>query len=91
MAQYIFNIVEEGKAPDTIGTEYPSAEVARMEAVRFAGELLKLEPERLWKGAELRIEATDEAGLLMFTIVIVGVDSPSLPKAAADPPIQQVD
>ena len=52
MARYFFNIVEDGHKVDAIGADYLDAEIARMEAVRFAGEMLKSEPERIWKGAE---------------------------------------
>ena len=80
MARYFFNIVEDGHKVDAIGADYLDAEIARMEAVRFAGEMLRSEPERIWKGAELRIEATDTWGTVLFTIVISGVDAEALAK-----------
>jgi len=78
MARYFFKVVEDGHKVDQIGTEFPSAEVARMEAVRFAADLLKDEPERVWKGAELRIEATDQWETVLFTLIIAGVDAEAL-------------
>jgi len=78
MARYYFNIVEDDHRVDTIGADYLDPQIARMEAVRFAGEMLRSEPERLWKGAEFRIEATDEWGTVLFTILISGVDAEAL-------------
>lgn len=78
MARYFFNVVEDDHKVDSIGTDYASPEIARMEAVRFAGEMLKSEPERVWKGAELRIEATDAWGTILFTLLIAGVDAEAL-------------
>ena len=78
MARYYFNIVEDDHKVDAIGADYLDPEIARMEAVRFAGEILRSEPERLWKGTELRIEATDEWGTVLFTILISGVDADAL-------------
>ena len=80
MARYFFNIVEDGHKVDAIGADYLDPEIARMEAVRFAGEILRSEPERVWKGAELRVEATDAWGTVLFTIVITGVDAEALAK-----------
>lgn len=78
MARYFFHIVEDGDKVDAVGADYPSAEVARMEAVRFAGRVLENEPERVWKGAELRVEATDIWDTVLFTIIITGVDTEAL-------------
>lgn len=75
MARYFFNIFEDGHKVDSVGGEYPDAEVARMQAVRFAADMLKNEPERVWRGAELRVEAADQWGTTLFTIIISGVDA----------------
>jgi hypothetical protein len=78
MAHYFFNVVEDGHKVDTIGADYADPQIARMEAVCFAAQLLKKEPERVWKGAELRIEATDAWGTILFTLLISGVDAEAL-------------
>lgn len=78
MARYFFDVVEDGHKVDVIGADYATPEIARTEAVCFAAEILKNEPERVWKGAELRIEATDEWGTVLFTVIIVGVDAEAL-------------
>jgi len=75
MAHYFFNVVEDDHKIDTVGADYADPETARTEAVCFAAKLLKTEPERVWKGAELRIEATDAWGTVLFTLLISGVDA----------------
>lgn len=78
MPRYFFNIVEDGHKVDSVGTDYPNPQIARMEAVRFVGQLLSDEPERVWKGAEMRVEATDSWGTTLFTLIIAGVDAEAL-------------
>ena len=78
MARYFFNVVEDGHKVDSRGSDFDDPHIARMEAVRFAADLLKAEPERAWKGAELRIEATDAWGTVLFTLLISGVDAEAL-------------
>ena len=78
MARYFFNVVEDGHKVDTIGADYPDPEIARCEAVRFAAQVLKDEPERVWRGTEIRIEATDTWGTILFTLLIAGVDAEAL-------------
>ena len=78
MACYFFNIVEDGHKVDTIGADYPDPHIARMQAVRFAADVLKSEPERVWKGTEIRIEATDTWGTILFTLLISAVDAEAL-------------
>jgi hypothetical protein len=41
MAHYFFNVVEDGHKVDTIGADYADPQIARMEAVCFAAQLLK--------------------------------------------------
>jgi hypothetical protein len=78
MPRYFFNVIEDNHKVDVVGVDYPDAETARMEAVRFAADLLKAEPERAWKGAELRVEAKDVWETLLFTVIIAGVDAEAL-------------
>lgn len=78
MPRYFFNVVEDNHKVDVVGADFPDAETARMEAVRFAADLLKSEPGRAWKGAELRIEASDVWDTVLFTLIITGVDAEAL-------------
>jgi hypothetical protein len=75
MPRYFFNVGENNHRVDYVGVDYLDPETARMEAIRFAADLLKAQPERVWNGAELRIEASDMWDTVMLTLIIVGVDA----------------
>jgi hypothetical protein len=47
---------------------------ARLHAVRCAAEVLKAQPERVI-GHDLRVEVSTSEGLLLFTVIAIGVDS----------------
>jgi len=46
-------------------------------AAKHAGEILRDRPGVVWGGEELRVEVTDARQLLLFTLIVLGVDSPS--------------
>ena len=78
MARYHFNTLKGEVREDTVGVELPGLREARIEAVRFAAEVLKDNPMIVWDGEDFRIEVTDEQGLAQFTVIIVGVDAPAV-------------
>jgi hypothetical protein len=77
MSRYFFHIADGPREVDREGVEIPSLGAARIQAVVFAGERLKDEPEAAWNGRDWRVEATDEAGSLLFTVIVVAVDAPA--------------
>lgn len=74
MPRYYFDLSDGESKPDLTGTELDSAGAARLHAIRFAGEVLQNDPERL-EGKDLRVEARNEERLLLFTIIILAIDS----------------
>ena len=76
MIRYFFNLADGGYDPDLEGTEFPDVASARREAVRFASEVLHDRPEVVWSGRDFRVEVTDHQGTLIFTFVMLVVDSP---------------
>ena len=75
--RYFFNIVDDRYDRDEEGQELPDHDTARSVAVQYAGQLMRDRPEIVWKGQELRVEVTDKHGLLLFTLLILGVDAPA--------------
>ena len=63
--------------PDTEGTEFPDLAAARIEAIRFAAASITDNPHEVWKGHNFRIEVSDEQGMLLCTVVILGLDAPA--------------
>ena len=77
MARYYFNQINGVFNPDDEGLEYATLEQARVEAVRYAGEVLRDHPTLVWQGEDFRVEVTDKNKSVLFTIIVVGVDPPA--------------
>ena len=75
--RYFFNQAGVVYDPDYDGLELASMDEARVEAVRFASAVMKDHPTLVWHGEDFRVEVTNENRMLLFTVVVVGVDSPS--------------
>jgi hypothetical protein len=73
--RFFFNLAGAVYDPDNEGTELASMADARIEAVKFAGQFLKDQPEVVWLGDELRVEVTDSNQLILFTVIVFGVDA----------------
>ena len=78
MALYFFNVTDGVSIPDSIGVELPDLYAARLEAVRYSGELLKDHPDAFWVQHEWRIEVADRLGAILFAIHISAVEAPAL-------------
>lgn len=74
--RYYFNLAGADYDPDDVGAELSSMHEARLMAAKVAGEMLRERPGLAWTGEELRVEVTDENRLVLFTVIILGVDSP---------------
>ena len=75
--RYFFNQVNGELKLDDEGTEFSTIYEARLEAVRYAGEVMRDHPTLVWTGQDFRIEVTDDDKIVMFTVIVVGVDSPA--------------
>ena len=78
MPRYFFHTRDGRTPPDAEGSELPSLEAARVEAVRAAGEQLKWHAETFWNEGEWSLEVTDETGLTLFTLYFLAVDAPTI-------------
>lgn len=78
MPRYFFNVIDGISIPDDTGTELTDLHQARLQAVRYSGELLKDHPDAFWIQNEWRIEITDLNGLVLFAIHISAVQAPAL-------------
>ena len=73
--RFFFNLAGAVHDPDNDGIELESMAAARTMAVQAAGELIRDRPEIVWMGEEARVEVTDANRLLLFTVIVGGVDS----------------
>ena len=82
MPRYFFHTADGSRQRADEGTELRDQHAARTEAVRFAGALMADRPDMIWDGHDFRVEVTDEARHLLFTIIMLGVDAPASETAA---------
>jgi len=68
MARYFFNTVDGRRYPDEEGAELRDLAAVRAKATRLMGELLKEQPEDLWRTGRLQVEVADEAGAVVLTV-----------------------
>lgn len=83
MPRFYFNVVDHGSAPDREGMELADASVARIEAVRLAGEMLRHMGARHWDGTAWRLEVADARGAVLF---VLRVSAEEHPAPAGSPP-----
>ena len=76
MPRYHFSSVDGGRDWDPEGVDLPDQHAARAYAVRYAGELLQSEPEAVWDAGQWRVEVSDDAGTLLFTVTTTGAYGP---------------
>ena len=80
MPRYFFHRTDGGFTPDHDGTELADLDAARVEAVYFAAGSVKDHPSYVWtsyvwNGRDFRIEVADDAGQLLCTVVVLGLDA----------------
>jgi D-serine deaminase-like pyridoxal phosphate-dependent protein len=70
-----FNLAGAVYDPDLEGVEVATIDEARVLAAQNVGEVIRDRPLVVWAGEEIRLEVTDERQLVLFTIVVVGIDA----------------
>jgi hypothetical protein len=58
--------------------ELPSIAEAKCEAVRYAGRLICDHAGEFWNSSDWNMTVTDECGLTLFTLRLVGTESPAI-------------
>jgi hypothetical protein len=75
--RFFFNLAGAVYDPDNLGVELPTIQAARVLSVVHASEIIRDRPELVWSGDEVRVEVSDDRGLVLFTVMVVGVNSPA--------------
>ena len=63
---------------DNEGMEFASVQDAKAQAVVYAGRLLSEAGEKFWDRADFELTVTDEKGLILFTMRMVGTEAPAI-------------
>jgi hypothetical protein len=75
MPKYFFNSEDH---QDDEGTELDSLAVAKCQAIKMAGEIICDAADTFWDKAEWTLTVTNESGLTLFQLSIVGTDAMAL-------------
>ena len=78
MPRYFFHVHDGISILDEDGTELPDLDAARKEAVCMSGEMLRDHAERFWNGEEWNLDVADEGGIVLFTLMFMGMNSPAI-------------
>lgn len=81
MPRYYFGSVDGHREPDPEGLDLPDLDAARAMAARYTGDVLKSDPAQVWHNGQWRVEVTDDAGILLFTLLTLAIDAPALARA----------
>jgi hypothetical protein len=74
MPRYFFDIVDGDDFTDHQGSEWPDLAAARIEAVRYAAEVLKEMPERFWNTEEWVMTVRDALRRPILTLAFTAVN-----------------
>ena len=78
MPRYFFHVYDGSDFPDIQGTLLANDDAARIEAVRFSGDLLRDGAEKFWNGEEWSMRVTDDKDLTLFELMFTATCSPAL-------------
>jgi hypothetical protein len=68
MPRYFFDIVDGEDLPDVNGSEHADLVAARIESIRYSGEVLREMPERFWNAEEWTMTVSDARRVPIFTL-----------------------
>lgn len=66
----------------TCESQHDSLQDAKREAARYLGRLIYDHPEKLWEAGDSSLAVSDERGLILFTIEVLGLDAPAISVSA---------
>jgi hypothetical protein len=78
MKRYFFHTNHPATGTDIVGMEFAKLTDAKCQAARFAGQLLSNSAEHFWDDADLEMTVTDEKGLMLFALRVVGIEAPAI-------------
>ena len=77
MQRYYLDLTNSPSHEDRRGTMFDTLADARLEAVRYAGEILRSEAETLAQGHDLRVDVADGRGNILFSVCVQTIHDPA--------------
>ena len=71
MARYFFHLSGALEIRDREGSELPDLDAAKCEAVQLIAQTLCDQPRSFWDADHYRVTATDDQGLVLFTVEMI--------------------
>ena len=75
MPRYNIELRSVSHVATTLEIERDDLKGLRIEVAQFVGELLKDHAEQVWTDEDWQVEATDESGLILFTMHVFASDT----------------
>jgi hypothetical protein len=75
MSRYFFNVFDGRDLIDDVGQELSTFAEVKCVAVKYAGQLICDAAGSFWDQSDLEMHVTDEAGLVLFTLVFAGYET----------------
>ena len=75
VTQYRIELRSNSHVATTLKVDREDLTALRVEVARFVGELLKDHAAQIWTDEDWQVEATDEKGLILFTMNIFASDT----------------
>lgn len=76
MPRFFFHIEDHVHEIDEDGQELTDAAEARVQAIIFAGSLLRDDPDLVWDGRQFEVRVTDEDGRYVTAVHVSAIDAP---------------
>lgn len=78
MQRYFFHTEGVNSTLDQEGMELADHQLARVEAARLLGEMLRDNAHDFWAQKSLRLIVTDHQGLILFALDLSGIEAPAV-------------
>jgi hypothetical protein len=75
MARFHIELRSTSHVASTLQIEKDDLTAVRVEVAAFVGELLRDHAEQIWSDQDWQVEATDENGLILFTLNVFASDT----------------
>jgi hypothetical protein len=76
--RFHFNAHDGSDHPDLEGVELADVPAARSFAIRYFRDMLHDDPGSLIECGEWKMEVTDEGGLTLFSLHLIGINAPAV-------------
>lgn len=84
MPRFYFNVYDGKSGLDVIGTELPDWDAARVEALRFMGEIMRDNAPYILLDEDWRLEVTHSTGLILFQVALLMAKTPLSLRSSQD-------